>query len=252
MTDITLVGLFSTYREGDLSRAAITSVAEHVDELVVFEGPAGDQRCDDAPATAVPAGYYRSGEWLTDAEKRSEMVKWCREQWPDRPLWGIYLDGDELLYGGEHLRPLLQRVQWEDERLERSVANPDNGPTFSVPIIQVEQDGSCSRVLCRAIRLDLIRRYVVSSHVLELYNGAQVQRGFRAMTWADTPQGIAMSLAKTDEEREEIAQRMMLPPPIPGEPYTVHRPHLRHPARQALRMHEQELVELAKHGLPTS
>ena len=35
-------------------------------------------------------------------------------------------------------------------------------------------------------------------------------------------------------------------PPLPCEPHIVHRSNLRHPARKALRMSEQEAVEFAK------
>jgi hypothetical protein len=38
-------------------------------------------------------------------------------------------------------------------------------------------------------------------------------------------------------------------PPMPGEPFILHRPLLRHPLRRGHRLHEQERVELEKAGL---
>jgi hypothetical protein len=255
MAVVTVIGLMSTWREGDLARGAYRSLkAADLDAVIVCEGLAGPQPDDwqAMPETALTPTF--SGSWGTDAAKLTEMLTFARERY-DRPLWGLWLAADELLVNGELLRDFLQRVQWEDERQGRHILKPDNGPTFSVPLTQVEHDGSLGRVLSRVVRLDLIRRYVVSSHVIELVTGQVLQHGARPLTLNDLPQMMALeaaSKAGPDADRlcEEIGGRVFVPPIFAGEPYTIHRPHLRHPARQAVRMYEQEDRELERLGLP--
>lgn len=261
-----LYGLMSTYREGGLAIESVRSIEPYVDELIVFEGPAGavDDAVLEAPPTDRSIQTVYSGSWPTDAAKRTDMIKHARRRAgvggsASEPLWCLWLDADEILVNGHLLRDFLQRVVWEDERLGRTILDPGNGPAFSVPLTQVEHDGSLGRVLSRCVRGDLIRRYVVSSHVLELVTGQTVQHGLRPLTYVDTPQTMAIEMiagldvpdAEKQARLEAIEMRLFVPQLLAGEPHTIHRPHLRHPARQSLRMHEQERAELERHGLPT-
>lgn len=253
MTDITLVGLMSTWREGKLAENAWRSLNDsRLDGVLIGEGPAGPKPdgWEDLPETVLPPANHFKGEWTTDAAKLNAFLPLIRSTHTG-PIWAVWLAGDELLVNGHLLRDILQRVQWEDERLGRHLLDPDNGPAFSVPLTQVEHDGSLGRVLSRCVRVDLIRRYVVSSHVIELVNGATIQHGNRPLLATEEPQYKAMAEADGQEAMAEIALRQFVPTLLAGEPYTIHRPHLRHPARQAVRMHHQEAAELRRLGLPT-
>lgn len=247
MSDITIVGMCSLYREGRLARLAVKSLVEaELDAVIVFEGIAGKEHAE-GPATDV--GEYRrrvswcEGVWATDAEKLTTMLNYAKQNYKT-PLWGVWLAGDEVLVNGEHLRDMLQRVEWDNDVEGRSILNPENFPTVGVPLRTVEHDGSVGLVRARCVRLDLIRRYVVSSHVLELVGGQVVQQGTQpdsASQWLEP-----RVAAYVDSGRD---QNFLLPP-LPGEPFTIHRSYYRHPDRQRLRMHVQERAELLAAGLP--
>lgn len=245
MTDITLIGLMSTWREGRLSLLAHRSLLEaELDGVYVFEGPAGkDTVPPEAPLSGFSDTWYRmSGE--TDADKRTRIVEWAKAKHPQRPLWAVWLDGDEILMNGRYLRDVLQRWQWADEEAGVAV-DADEGQTASYPLIQVEHDGSLGRASNRCVRLDLIRRYVVSIHVIEWMNGAVTQHGNPRVSIWDLPQGHAVKLDEANRERAFVSTLLGC------EPYTVHRPQYRHPARAGVRLHKQELVELERLGFPT-
>lgn len=247
-----LLGLVSCYREGRLVQGAIRSVLAACDHVIVFEGPAGERVGDDCPATDIPAAdreaiVYREGEWHSDAVKRTALVKATRG-YGDGPIWGVWVDGDEVLLNGEYLRDLLQAVLWRDEQeREKAIRSGDRfAPTAGFPIRLVEMDGSVALCRAKVVRVDLIDSYIVSSsgirfksgqHLIEHAEGNLPQR--LSEWWA--PRARAM-----DEDR------MYLAPPLPGEPFLLHRSPLRHPARQAARMHLQEARELERLGLLTS
>lgn len=257
MSEIAVVGLMSTWREGDLARLAHASLQDAaLDRLYVFEGATSHTPPAVGEATPELAGFVKLRSYPSDAAKLTACIDVVKQSsaYHGHPLWGLWLAGDEILVNGRFLRDLLQRVQWEDERLGRSILDPDNGPTFSVPVTQVEHDGSLGRVLSRCVRVDLIKRYVASSHVIELVNGAIIQHGSRPLTLDDLPQMQAITAAAIemdDARQDEISNRVFVPPIFACEPYTVHRPQLRHPDRQSVRMHEQEQRELERLGLPT-
>lgn len=247
MTDgFTLVALLSTYREGPLAQGAIRSIASHVDHVIVWEGPAGDARCDGAPATELEPGYptnlrWNTGEWATDAAKRSDMIEYLHGQFQG-PVWALWLDGDEILENGHHLRDCVRSIVWRDQDRGASILDPEKPPVGGAPIYFVEIDGSVGHDDGRLIRADLIRRYLVSNLILETTTGAKLRLGRKPM---DAAEWIEPRLALH-------GQGLFLLPPLPGEPFVVHRSHLRHPDRLALpRAHKQEHDELVRLGLPT-
>jgi len=186
--------------------------------------------------------HWHSGEWSTDADKRTMMLTWAKQQWQG-PLWALWLDGDELLMNGRYLRDQIQSLQWADEQRGASIATPDNPPVGGLPIRLVEPDGSVALCKGKLVRVDLIRSYLVSNLTAEMVNGAVIRLG-------NVPQS-ASEWIEPRVEAHGARDKLFLLPPLPGEPYLVHRSHLRHPARVSNRMHEQEASELERLGMPT-
>lgn len=236
-----VTGLISSYREGRLTLGAVRSLAAvGLDDLLVSEGLAGDppEGIEQAPASEWPEGMeelVNFGRWRTDARKRDAMLQEAKRRHALRegePLWGVWLDGDELLAHGEYLRDRLQAVLWEDEASGRP-------PTLHLPLWTRQPDNSLGITAGRLVRLDLISSYEVSLSVVRSVGGATQNLGNEttdARLWLD------LWLAAVE------SGRMLAWPPGPLEPCIVHRSHLRHPARRGLRLHEQEAVELARRG----
>lgn len=264
-TDFYLVAQIPTYREGRLALGAIGSCLDSgLDGIVVWEGPAGPTRLDDAPETVgldLPSARLRvkTGEWANDADKRTAMLRWTKEQWHDRPLWVVLVDGDEVLVNGRYLRDHIQAGVWQDELHGRSLADPDNLPTGGLPLRIVEADGSVSFTRSRVFNAQMIRRFVVSNLIVETAVGSELRLGHRpepAMPPYDALLHVLEQspLTATREEAEILRaqlQRHFVWPPLPCEPHLFHRTHLRHPSRQGLRLHEQERDEIVRLGYPT-
>lgn len=241
-----VVGLVSSYREGRLVRGAIGSLeAVGLDDLIVFEGPAGPEPEGIEAAPESELDYCRefgrlvfSGRWRSDARKRDAMLKEVRRRHTvsgveTPPIWGVWVDGDELLVRGELLRDILQSVLWQDE------LGPDEPPTIRWPLRVVEPDGSIALTGGRLVRLDLIRSYDISVSVVTNYLGFEEAMGNEnedARLWLD------LWMKAVD------SGRMIAWPPLPSEPFLVHRSQLRHPARRGLRMHHQEREKLIEAG----
>lgn len=241
-----VVGLMSTYKEGRLARAAVDSIKRvELDKLYIYEGPAGEPLDADVPDTdpgelhrEVDSGavHWHEARWRTDARKRDEMLQRAKRDFPG-VLWGIILDGDEVLGNGEYMRDRLQAVLWEDEHRGASVALPDNPPLARWPLRLIEADGAISYITARVVRLDLVRSIDISSSVITNISGIQEGWGnYQEMSamW------IEMWLHSIDNGK------MIAWPPLPCEPYIVHRSSLRHPLRRGLRMSAQETEEFAR------
>ena len=234
-----LVGLVSSYREGRLLRGAVDSLRDHVDHVFVFEGSAGMPVSAEAPESELPREGSRvtveHGAWATDAAKRTAIVKRVNAAYPGEAVWGVWVDGDEVLVNGAFLFDLLQAVVWRG----------DDPPVAGYPIRLVEMDGAV--VVCRAkvLRIDLVANYVVSSSGIRFKNGIVQAEG-------NLPDRIGEWWVP---ERMAVLERgdRMMDAPLPGEPILLHRSPLRHPARVGVRMHVQEGEELKKLGviLPT-
>jgi len=247
-----LVGLVSCYREGPLARTAVASLlAAGLDGVVVWEGPAGSERLEDAPETdlggLVDHVDFRESTvgWQTDALKRSEMlhytVRTVRKERGDKtlPVWGMWIDGDEQLVNGWAVRDLVQERVWHDEHEGASIADPDNLPTGGIALRFVEYDGTCAFERGRLLRLDTLRRFVVSNLIVESVHKVHIRLG-----------RVPETTELEEMAREMFPGRRIVSPPLPGEPVIVHRSHLRHPARASSRMHEQEAAELDRLALP--
>ncbi len=230
-----IVGLCSTYREGRL--AAFRSLLPACDQGVfVLEGPIGD---------APPAGpetdwrslqktgrvVVRRGAWESDAEKRTEMLEFAKTVGRDgEPLWGVILDGDELLLHGDVLPEYFDAL-------------PADAGGFSVHL--VELDGSCSYIPNRLLRLDAIDSWAISSYAFTLTSGVTVSLPnvkILAAGQPDTDEWVDVNGASRQRRR-----------PLQGEPHILHRSVLRPPERQTVRrQHEAEADTFAQlaQGVP--
>jgi hypothetical protein len=240
----TLLGLISTYKEGPTARHAIRTALEACDRVLVCEGPAGPPLQADVPetdmsdfATKYNRRWYpdfrddlviQHGRWSSDAKKRTWMLNHAREtKLIDGPTFGLWLDGDEILVNPQYLRDWTDYATWHDhERL---------------PLRLIDQNGAISVTLVKLVRVDLIRSYEVSLVNTTGPGGETHQAG----NFQDT---IQRYQAVDPERWSQIEQGYLFtsPGPAPLDPYIVHRPLLRHPARAGLRMNEQEAAELAK------
>lgn len=225
-------------------RAAVrTLAAVGLDALYVFEGPAGKALEGDVPESDLGFGALdevrvHTGRWRTDARKRNEMLQRAKRDFPGAPLWGVIVDGDEALVNGEYLRDRLQALAWDDEAKGAVAGDKDRPqPWAAWPLQLVESEGSMSIVTARVLRLDLIRSVDVSTSVMTNVHGVQIGLGNHPL-----PAGVWQeAFLRAIDEGKMIAW-----PPLPCEPYLVHRSNLRHPARRGLRMSEQETGELAR------
>jgi hypothetical protein len=243
---MTLVALISAYKEGPLVDGAIRSAMAATENIVVLEGPAGD------PLDAqVPESDYeqwgdlirlKRGRWSTDAKKRTAMIEACRNQY-EPPVWGVWIDGDEILCNGEYLPDWLNSIQWQDD-----CGDPDAPPSMGWPMKLVELDGSV--VVCRGkvVRIDLIDSYSVSSSVFRNALGFLHGEGNYAYSVSGhvRPFSEWIESEKDAQKRDAMADQLRLWPPFPCEPHLLHRSALRHPLRRGLRLHEQEASELEK------
>lgn len=234
-----VVGLVSSFREGRLTLGCVRSLAAvGLDDLLVSEGPVGElpEGIMEAPASEWPEGLeVNNGRWRTDGRKRDAMMKEAKRRHalrPAEPLWGVWLDGDELLAHGEYLRDRLQAVLWEDEVSGRA-------PTLNLPLWTREPDNSLAITGGRLVRLDLIQSYEISVSVVRSVGGSEQGLG-NVTTDASLWLELWMQAAESG--------RMLAWPPGPLEPCIVHRSHLRHPLRKGLRLHEQEADELRRVG----
>ena len=231
----------SSYKEGPLALGALRSALEaEPDRCLVMEGPAGEE-IEDCPETVFSRGdgyTLEYGSWRADAEKRTAMIERVHSWNLPAPVWGVWVDGDEVLQNGQYLRDILQRVQWQDEQDGASLDDPGRLPRMGYPIRIVEPSGLIISCRAKVIRLDLVKRYVVSSSVVESVLGGYMGEG-------NKPD----SLSKWFDDRELFAAKdyaFYAHPPLPCEPFLVHRSWQRHPNRSETRMSEQEMVEFKR------
>jgi hypothetical protein len=239
-----LVGLCSSYAEGRLVQAAVDSLLGACEHVYVFEGPAGEPIADDV-LEQVPASdlapyadhehvTVHRNRWRTDARKRQAMLEWAKQDYPG-PLWGVIVDADETLVNGEYLADWLAILDWQEQLDE-------TGDTEYVgrPMRIVELDGSLRWVRGRLLRLDRIVEYRVSTSVFLTSQGLYTNAGNVPDSYADWA---------TPRRGYIDGDQMVVRPPIPTEPFLVHRSMLRHPLRRDLRLHKQERDELRAAGM---
>lgn len=233
MSSVRLVALVSTYREGGLALAAVASVAPHVDGVLVLDGPFGlepPEGGDPSDWRRLPGNaVVRHGDqpWLDDAAKRTAHAEWARQSrwWREKngelPLWGLIVDGDEILVNGEHVRAWCERARSEDRCLALRIT---------------EWDGTVMRTFHRLVRLDLLARYHLGAHQLEWKDSTVVFTYPNYPEWSPDPQVSAQAA-------EVRAAGLLQPPfrqPLQGEPHIHHRPYLRQDDRFANRASDAE------------
>jgi len=134
------------------------------------------------------------------------MVEWCRRYNVHAPVWGIWLDGDEVLLWPELLRDMLVKAY---------ELHPDS---VSMSIKMAEWDGQVYDIPAKVIRLDLVEAVLESSYQLKLHGSETV---------LSLPNSIASA------------------PPVAGVPHLLHRSLLRPEGRREERLHlaESEFFE---------
>jgi hypothetical protein len=219
-----IVGLCSSFREGRLAESAVRSLLPACDRVVVLEGPIGDAP-EVGPVTdwgKVRRGgraLVKEGAWGSDAAKRTALLEWAKRTPTRGPLWGVILDGDELLLHGELLPDYL-------------AALPDEALGFSLHLMEL--DGSCSYIPNRVLRLDRIRRWILSSYAFEI-DGVAVSKPNVKILDAGEPD----SAEWVDVGDGHTRQRRR---PLAGEPHILHRSVLR-PAERQTRVQRQHEAE---------
>lgn len=205
-----IVALCSTFCEGELALSTFESAAA-LDGILVFDGPVESNKPSGEPTKfgRAPAQFF-TGSWESDAAKRTAMIEKAKQLWQG-PLWALWLDGDELLLWGEQLHDWLGRVLHDDDP-----ANPVGG----WPMTLVELDGSVSICMGKLVRIDLIRRYLVSSSYIEMVDGSRRTVG-NVLYWTvrDGP----------------LVEHWRARPPLQGEPHLLHRSILRSGSRSVER-----------------
>ncbi len=221
-----LVGLVSSYQEGPLTLAAVRNLEPVCDHVVCFDGPV-----DNADASGEPSLFPREndsltvkhGSWLTDAEKRTDLLGWAREMYPGE-VWGLWNDGDELLMFGENLRDEIRR------NAESAAESAEVGG-FPLPLVELAS-GDVSLCFGKCVRLDLIAAYLISSSWLVLESGEEKGLPNQPVwSWRHGP------LWQIDDNGTPHPRCR---PVLAGEPHLLHRSQTRSPKREVERQHEAE------------
>lgn len=234
-----IVGLCSTFREGRLAESAVRSLLPACDRVIVLDGPIGD-----APPLGPETDWRRikdgrvvieHGHWETDANKRTAMLRKAKNvyatanergagRWGGPGLWGVILDGDELLVHADVLPEYFDAL-------------PPEALGFSLHLMEL--DGSCSYIPNRVLRLDQIESWAISSYAFVLTSGITVSKPNVKILDAGEPDSA--ELAKVGDSMRQRRR------PLQGEPHILHRSVLRHPDRQRVqRQHDAEAEAFAE------
>lgn len=153
-----------TWQDGrEPLEAALRSTAGVVDEVLIADG-----LIDGVPDLGL--SYLSDLSWLQDADYLPERVPISAKRWASLSAactwllttakqldvdWLLYIDADQELHNGEHLRPYLE--SW-------------GGDAFPIP----RQDQR--RHLCpwQCVRVSAFTRYVAGCFILETTSGEQV------------------------------------------------------------------------------
>lgn len=229
-----IIGLLSTFREGELVQAAIRSALAACDQVLLVEGPVEGFEVS-GPETGYRV-FSRENRfhavdgfiYVSDAAKRTSIVRDAQRRWP-RARWALWLDGDEVLMHPEHLRHWLNRVDDDQHGLN---------------IRLVELDGSVAKNSGKVLRLDRISEYLHSSYQV-LFSTSSVPVALPNVleylppwTPADDPRWERVPHA-TWEGPGGAKQCLQVGdgrPPVSGEPHIVHLSALRDPSRRVRRL----------------
>ncbi len=221
-----IVALISTYEENEYMLKSCIESASMLDEILVFDGSTkamkNDHGIPQVKLTGRTGNRFMSykGHWKSDAEKRTEMLKEAQALWDDDNVWALWLDSDEILLYGEYLKDHCYRADQE---------TATGGTTIRI----VEYDGSVAQCFGKLIKVDAIRRYVMSSYEIELKNGMTVALPNVPICSAG---GLPIGEIKSRDDEILALNR----PPLIGEPHLLHRHGLRNPDREVPRLHEEE------------
>lgn len=222
---------------------AVRSVAPHVDAVLVLDGPFGEPPTDGEQSQLEPRELGRNvivrhgGPWKDDAAKRTDHAQWARayaaRSRPGVPVFGLLVDGDELLLNGEWLRDIVERARPDDRLLSIRI---------------VEWDGTVLRTFCRLQRVDLVDRYVLGAHQIVFVDSPLV---FPHPTYVEVDGPGEMPLSELADSRSFVP-----PPhraPLQGEPHILHRSFLRPDRRFDERAsdveHEWSVGVMREHGV---
>lgn len=216
-----IVALISTYEEEDLLPSVLRS-SQDLDLRLVFDGPVG------AEVDTWNNGDYGlgdivrfEGEWISDASKRTCMLDIARVITDGKEdVWGLWLDGDEILLWGEYLKDHCSRADME---------TATGGTSLKI----VEYDGSIAECYGKLIKLTAVRRYIMSSYEIELTNGMTV-------ALPNVPICTAGGIPIGDIVERDNPLLALNRPPLQGEPHLLHRHGLRNPERRVERLHDAE------------
>lgn len=209
-----------TYREGPLAASAVRTLLECCNVVLVFEGP-----ITGAPDEGFPTELdefkknqrvlIKHGSWASEVAKRNAMLEFTRRYKP--PVWGVYLDADEILIDAQWIRDYL----WACE-----VNHAGEMPIAAIPLLIQEVDSSVGRIH-RILRLDLLEAHILSMSQMKFFGWDTVVTFPVVPLWRPG-QDIQVT--------EEISAR----PPMQGEPHIHHRSYYRPPKRGEYRLHKLE------------
>lgn len=244
-----LLGLLSTCREGTLAQVAAQSLLTACDHVVVLDAPFGKAPTGGDPTDLgklTKNGHltYLAGmkPFADDAAKRTHLVHWAQKRFTERPLWGMWLDADEVLVWPEHLRAWLNGM-------------PEDAGGLPIPL--VELSGATVYARSRLIRLDWIERYLVGSYQVQLITSPvpialpnmppppppEVEEITRLLETTAWDFGGAAQLALALGQVLELLKRV---PPVSGTPHILHLAPLRAENRAGHRVHRDELAWVEK------
>jgi hypothetical protein len=213
-----------THREGPLAADAIRSMLPACDVVIVNEGPIRGADTTAGEPTILPGDLYKDQRvifhpwvargnepWVNEAAKRNHMLERTRRY--GSPLWGLYVDADEVLIHPE----LIPSLVWAAERIVPGVV--------SIPLLVTEVDGSVGRIQ-RLFRLDQLEAHVLSMSQLKF-------KGIDTVTVFPTIHEWRPGEPVTPTNRQ----------PLQGEPHLHHRSYLRPPVRGEHRLHRVEVAD---------
>lgn len=221
-----IVALISTYQENEYMLKSAIESASMLDEILVFDGTTKAMKnLTETPQICLTGRtgkrYIRyEGHWKSDAEKRTEMLKEAQALWDDDNIWALWLDSDEVLLFGEYLKDHCHRADQE---------TATGGTTIRI----VEYDGSVAQCYGKLIKVDAVRKYIMSSYEIELANGMTV-----ALPNVPICSAGGIPIGEITSRDDELLAKNR--PPLIGEPHLLHRHGLRNPDREAPRLHDEE------------
>ncbi len=220
-----IITLISTHEEMDNMLQSCIYSARWSDQIFVFEGSIKASK-NERIKNGIPVSngthgtpyMYYSGHYVSDADKRTDMLKEA-QAW-DEDSWALWLDGDEILNYGEYLK---------DHCIRADMETATGGTTIRI----VEYDGSVAQCYGKLIKVGNLRRYIMSSYEVELESGFTV-----ALPNVPICSSGGIPIGEVTQRDDPILA--LNRPPLIGEPHLLHRHGLRSPERKAPRLHDEE------------